>query len=140
METNDKFWGIWINNMYEFGSIRHSDGISRTGLITFDHKDKKDAYYLYRALWNKKQPTLHITEKRRNIRQDSMQVVKVYSSASEAPALIVNKENVALNEVAPRIFQSDSIAMTGRTQVIVKAGDEEDHTTITIGNALAQSR
>lgn len=140
LETNDKFWGIWINNMYEFGSIRHSDGISRTGLITFDHKDKKDAYYLYRALWNKKQPTLHITEKRRNIRQDSMQVVKVYSSASEAPALIVNKENVALNEVAPRIFQSDSIAMTGRTQVIVKAGDEEDHTTITIGNALAQSR
>lgn len=140
LETNDKFWGIWINNMYEFGSIRHSDGISRTGLITFDHKDKKDAYYLYRALWNKKQPTLHITEKRRNIRQDSMQVVKVYSSASEAPALIVNKETVALNEVAPRIFQSDSIAMTGRTQVIVKAGDEEDHTTITIGNALAQSR
>ena len=140
LETNDKLWGIWINNMYEFGSIRHSDGISRTGLITFDHKDKKDAYYLYRALWNKKQPTLHITEKRRNIRQDSMQVVKVYSSASEAPALIVNKENVALNEVAPRIFQSDSIAMTGRTQVIVKAGDEEDHTTITIGNALAQSR
>lgn len=140
LENNDKFWGIWINNMYEFGSIRHSDGISRTGLITFDHKDKKDAYYLYRALWNKKQPTLHIAEKRRNIRQDSMQVVKVYSSASEAPMLTVNKESVALNEIAPRIFQSDSIPMTGRTQVVVRAGDEEDQTTIRIGNALVQSR
>ena len=140
LENNDKFWGIWINNMYEFGSIRHSDGISRTGLITFDHKDKKDAYYLYRALWNKKQPTLHIAEKRRNIRQDSMQVVKVYSSASEAPTLTVNKESVALNEIAPRIFQSDSIPMTGRTQVVVRAGDEEDQTTIRIGNALVQSR
>ena len=140
LNTDEKFWGIWINNMYEFGSVRHNDGISRTGLITFDHKDKKDAYYLYRALWNKEQPTLHITEKRRNVRQDSMQVVKVYSSAAEAPTLLVNKEAVTLNEVAPCIYESDAVPMTPRTQVVVKAGEMEDHTTITIGNALVQSR
>jgi beta-galactosidase len=140
LNTDEKFWGIWINNMYEFGSVRHNDGISRTGLITFDHKDKKDAYYLYRALWNKEQPTLHIAEKRRNVRQDSMQVVKVYSSAAEAPTLLVNKEAVTLNEVAPCIYESDAVPMTPRTQVVVKAGEMEDHTTITIGNALVQSR
>ena len=140
LEGDEKFWGIWINNMYEFGSVRHNDGISRTGLITFDHKDKKDAYYLYRALWNKEQPTLHIAEKRRNVRQDSMQVVKVYSSAAEAPTLLVNKEAVTLNEVAPCIYESDAVPMTPRTQVVVKAGEMEDHTTITIGNALVQSR
>ena len=65
------FWGTWINNMFEFGSVRHTDGISHTGLVTFDRKDEKDSYYLYRALWNKKRPTLYITEKRRNIRQGS---------------------------------------------------------------------
>ncbi len=140
LNTDQKFWGIWINNMYEFGSVRHNDGISRTGLITFDHKDKKDAYYLYRALWNKEQPTLHIAEKRRNVRQDSMQVVKVYSSAAEAPTLLVNKEAVTLNEVAPCIYESDAVPMAPRTQVVVKAGEMEDHTTITIGNALVQSR
>ena len=140
LNTDEKFWGIWINNMYEFGSVRHNDGISRTGLITFDHKDKMDAYYLYRALWNKEQPTLHIAEKRRNVRQDSMQVVKVYSSAAEAPTLLVNKEAVTLNEVAPCIYESDAVPMTPRTQVVVKAGEMEDHTTITIGNALVQSR
>ena len=140
LNTDEKFWGIWINNMYEFGSVRHNDGISRTGLITFDHKDKKDAYYLYRALWNKEQPTLHIAEKRRNVRQDSMQVVKVYSSAAEAPTLLVNKEAVKMNEVAPCIYESDAVPMAPRTQVVVKAGDMEDHTTITIGNALVQSR
>ena len=140
LNTDEKFWGIWINNMYEFGSVRHNDGISRTGLITFDHKDKKDAYYLYRALWNKELPTLHIAEKRRNVRQDSMQVVKVYSSAAEAPTLLVNKEAVTLNEVAPCIYESDAVPMTPRTQVVVKAGEMEDHTTITIGNALVQSR
>ena len=140
LEGDEKFWGIWINNMYEFGSVRHNDGISRTGLITFDHKDKKDAYYLYRARWNKEQPTLHIAEKRRNIRQDSMQIVKVYSSAAEVPTLMVNKEAVALKEVAPCIYASDAVPMTPRTQVVVKAGEMEDHATITIGNALVQSR
>ena len=140
LEQDDKFWGIWINNMYEFGAIRHNEGISRTGLITFDHKDKKDAYYLYRAMWNKTSPTLHITEKRRNIRQDSLQRVKVYSSEREVPILLVNKDTVAMEEVAPHIFQAESIPMSKRTQVVVKAGQHQDQTTITIGNALAQSR
>ena len=140
LEQDNQFWGIWINNMYEFGSIRHNEGINRTGLITFDHKDKKDAYYLYRAMWNKTSPTLHITEKRRNIRQDSLQQVKVYSSEREMPILLVNKDTVELQEVAPHIFQADSIPMAQRTQVVVKAGKDQDHTTITIGNALVQSR
>ena len=140
LEQDDKFWGIWINNMYEFGSIRHNEGINRTGLITFDHKDKKDAYYLYRAMWNKTSPTLHIAEKRRNIRQDSLQQVKVYSSEREVPVLLVNKDTVLMQEVAPHIFQADSIPMSKRTQVVVKAGADQDQTTITIGNALVQSR
>ena len=140
LEQDDKFWGIWINNMYEFGSIRHNEGINRTGLITFDHKDKKDAYYLYRAMWNKTSPTLHIAEKRRNIRQDSLQQVKVYSSEREVPVLLVNKDTVLMQEVAPHIFQADSIPMSKRTQVVVKAGEDQDQTTITIGNALVQSR
>lgn len=140
LEQDNKFWGIWINNMYEFGSIRHNEGINRTGLITFDHKDKKDAYYLYRAMWNKTSPTLHIAEKRRNIRQDSLQQVKVYSSEREVPVLLVNKDTVQMQEVAPHIFQADSIPMSKRTQVVVKAGEDQDQTTITIGNALVQSR
>ncbi len=140
LEQDDQFWGIWINNMYEFGSIRHNEGVSRTGLITFDHKDKKDAYYLYRAMWNKTSPTLHITEKRRNIRQDSLQQVKVYSSEREMPILLVNKDTLELQEVAPHIFQADSIPMAQRTQIVVKAGKDQDQATITIGNALVQSR
>ena len=83
---------------------------------------------------------MHITEKRRNIRQDSLQRVKVYSSAEEVPMLVVNKDTVALKPIAPCIYESDEVPMTRRTQVMVKAGKEEDHATITIGNALVQSR
>ena len=132
------FWGVWINNMFEFGSVRHNDGISRKGMVSFDRKDQKDAYYLYRALWNKKSPTLYISEKRRNIRQDSVQTIKIYSSAKEAPVLTVNKEAVKVNQTAPCQYVSDPVIMHGKNVVEVKAGELTDHQIITIRNALKQ--
>ncbi|MDO5497431.1 MAG: glycoside hydrolase family 2 TIM barrel-domain containing protein [Alistipes sp.] len=135
--SNDKrFWGVWINDMFDFGSSRYTYGISHRGLVTFDRKDKKDAYYLYRSLWNKKTPTLHISNKRHNIRQDSVQVVKFYSSAPQKPLLIVNKDTVATREYAPCQFISDTIIMHGTNRIKVTAGDLTDEQKITIGNAL----
>ena len=132
------FWGVWVNNMFDFGSVRHNDGISRKGLVSFDRKDQKDAYYLYRALWNKKSPTLYISEKRRNIRQDSVQTIKIYSSAKDAPVLTVNKEAVKVNQTAPCQYVSDPVVMHGRNVVEVKAGELSDQQIITIRNALKQ--
>ena len=135
--ANDSlFWGTWINNMLEFGSVRHTDGISHTGLVSFDRKDEKDSYYLYRALWNKKRPTLYITEKRRNMRQDSVQQVKFYSSAKEKPVLIVNKDTIKYKKSAPCQYISEPVVMHGRSSIVVTAGKLRDQHNITIGNAL----
>lgn len=134
------FWGVWINNMFDFGSARHVDGMSHRGLMTFDRKDRKDAYYLYRALWNKKEKTLHLTEKRRNIRQDSIQQVKFYSSVDAQPVLLINKDTIPVREYAPCQFISDSVIMHGRNDVVVYAGEMTDDQQITIGNALKQHR
>ena len=124
--------------MYDFGSVRHNDGISRRGVVSFDRKEHKDAYYLYRALWNKKSPTLYISERRRNIRQDSVQTIKIYSSAKEAPVLTVNKEAVKVQQTAPCQYVSDPVIMRGKNVVEVKAGELSDQQTITIRNALRQ--
>ena len=134
------FWGVWINDMFDFGSARHISGASQRGVMTFDRKDHKDAYYLYRALWNKQEPTLHLSEKRRNIRQDSIQQVKFYASTAEKPILLINKDTVATTEVAPCQFISDTVIMHGRNKVVVMAGEKRDEQTITIGNALKQRR
>ncbi len=136
MANDSLFWGTWINNMFEFGSVRHTDGISHTGLVTFDRKDEKDSYYLYRALWNKKRPTLHITEKRRNVRQDSVQQVKFYASTKQKPVLIVNKDTVKYKKIAPCQYISDPVVMRGRSSIVVTAGDVRDQHIVTIGNAL----
>jgi beta-galactosidase len=134
------FWGVWINDMFDFGSARHISGASQRGVMTFDRKDHKDAYYLYRALWNKQEPTLHLSEKRRNIRQDSIQQVKFYASTAEKPILLINKDTVATTEIAPCQFISDTVIMHGRNKVVVMAGEKRDEQTITIGNALKQRR
>lgn len=130
------FWGTWINNMFEFGSVRHTDGISRAGLVTFDRNNEKDAYFLYRAMWNKKSPTLHLTDKRRNIRQDSIQQIKFYSSVKTKPTLVVNRDTVRVREYAPCQFISDSIVMTGQNNVVLSAGELSDQQIITIGKTL----
>lgn len=130
------FWGVWINDMFEFGSSRYAYGISHRGLVTFDRKDKKDAYYLYRALWNSKSPTLHLTEKRRNVRQDTLQVIRFYSSAKEQPILLINRDTVAVRNIAPCQFTSDTVVMHGRNRIVLRAGELEDEQMITIGNAL----
>lgn len=134
------FWGVWINDMFDFGSARHISGLSQRGLVTFDRKDCKDAYYLYRSLWNKQSPTLHLSEKRRNIRQDSIQQIKFYSSAKVAPILLVNKDTIGVKEYAPCQFISDTVIMHSRNKIKVVAGELYDEQIITIGNALKQRR
>lgn len=59
------FWGVWINTMFDFGSARYRAGVRNTGLVSFDRTQRKDAYYLYRTLWNRRMPTLHIVGKNR---------------------------------------------------------------------------
>ena len=52
------------------------------GLVTRDRKVKKDIFYLYKSLWNKKVTTVHITSSRLHYYPASKPVIiKVYSNA-----------------------------------------------------------
>jgi beta-galactosidase len=75
------------------GYMDSKDGITYTvnnerkymndkGLVTRDRQTKKDVFYLYKAWWNKKQPTVYITGRRRSKPiQGSPITIKVYSNA-----------------------------------------------------------
>ncbi len=62
------FWGIWVGNMFDYGAASRTwgegNGINDCGLVTFDRKYRKDAYYLYKANWNKHEPFVYIAERR----------------------------------------------------------------------------
>lgn len=52
------------------------------GLVTRDRQTKKDVFYLYKALWNKEETTVHITRSRLKFYPaDTDLEIKVYSNA-----------------------------------------------------------
>ena len=133
LQNDSLFWGIWIENMFDFGSARRPYGINGMGLATLDRRTRKDAYYLYKALWNKKKPTLHIAGRRHLRRNTPQQTFHLYSSAG-APLLLVNGDTVVVNEYAPCQYRSDTVVLQGRVEVKASAGTLRDEMTIQVGN------
>ncbi|MCM1151140.1 MAG: beta-galactosidase [Alistipes sp.] len=133
LQNDSLFWGVWIENMFDFGSARRPYGINGMGLATLDRRTRKDAYYLYKALWNKTAPTLHITGRRHLRRNTPQQTFSVYSSAGE-PLLLVNGDTVALARYAPCQYRSDTVELQGRVEVKASAGGLSDRMIIQVGN------
>lgn len=63
----DYLWGSYIWNMFDFGSFVRNEGdrpgINDKGLVTHDRQTRKDAFFLYKANWNKDEPLLHLCSK-----------------------------------------------------------------------------
>ena len=135
LQADSLFWGTWIEHMYEYGSARRPYHLNGCGLVTINRREKKDAYYLYRALWNEKQPTLHLADRRLRMRSDTLQHFTVYSSF-EQPLLMVEDDTVALHRYAPCQYRSDTVVVKGSAQVRVSAGTVGDGMVIQIGSLL----
>lgn len=119
LEATDQFWGIWLENMFDYASSRRPYGLSHTGLVEHDHTTKKDVFYLYKALWNEQAPTLHIVDKGWTLRNDSMQTIVVYSSCG-MPTLTINEESHELHEVGRNVWSTEQIAIEGEAKVEAK--------------------
>ena len=139
LQNDSLFWGTWINNMFDYGSARRPYGINGEGLVTIDRRERKDAYYLYRALWNERKPTLHIVDKRRSLRDRNRQVFSVYSSVG-APTLFVGADTVAMTQYAACQYRSDSVEIQGIVHVKAVAGEQCDSVTLRVGNVLKPKR
>ena len=125
------FWGVWIDNMFDYASSPSANGLRESGVVCYDHTTKKDAYYLYRALWNKAEPTLYIAERKWQRRSDAQQSVKIYSSVG-CPVLTVNDESVALKEVMPCVWSADSITFDDTTLIYVEDASKKYYDNATI--------
>ena len=110
------FWGVWLDNMFDYASTRRAYGMNFAGMVEYDHVARKDAYYLYRARWNKSEPTLHIADGGWRERYDTMQTIDVYSSVGE-PILIVNGETVPMQCVGEAHYRASSVEMQGVTTI-----------------------
>lgn len=85
-------WGTFVWNMFDFAADMRSEGDAAgrndKGLVTFDRKNRKDAFYFYKAVWTDN-PFVHITSKRWTNRPSGATTVKVYSTLPDV-ALTIN--------------------------------------------------
>ncbi len=84
IEQRPWLWATHIWNIFDFAADGRDEGgkhgENQKGLVTIDRKTKKDAFYLYKAYWNKKEPFVHIAGGRYVDRTEDVTEVKVYSN------------------------------------------------------------
>ena len=100
LKARPYIWAKFIWCLTDFGSAARNEGFSRgindKGLITYDRKVKKDAYYFYKANWNP-EPMVYITERRSLERKNPITSVKVYTNVGKAE-LFVNAISMGVKE------------------------------------------
>lgn len=88
-------WGSFVWNMFDFGAAHRTEGdrpgINDKGLVTFDRKVRKDAFYFYKANWNREEPMLYLTGKRNVVRTQRLQTFIAFTNQSEAELLVNGK-------------------------------------------------
>lgn len=88
-------WGTYCWNMFEFAAAGRDEagdpGKNHKGLVTFDRKQKKDAFYIYKAWWTE-EPFIHLCGRRYHDRLEPVTEIKVYSNQKEVTLYVDGKE------------------------------------------------
>lgn len=97
-------WAMYAWNMFDFGADGRDEGgkpgQNQKGLVTFDRKVRKDAFYIYKAYLSKT-PFVHICGRRYRERAEDITEVKVYSNLPTVTLLV--------DEVELKTQQGDKI-------------------------------
>lgn len=112
-EARPFLWSTYVWNMFDFGAnIRDEGGVkgrNNKGLITYDRKIKKDAFYMYKAHWSDEK-FVHITSKRYVDRADKQITLKIYSNCPEV-TLFVNGQESSKKASDDRIFIFENVPL-----------------------------
>ena len=124
--TRPYLWGTYVWNMFEFAAAGRDEagdpGKNHKGLITFDRKEKKDAYYIYKAWWSK-EAFVHLCGSRYHDRVEPVTEIKVYSNQDKVTLYVDDKMVEEKGGAHVFTFQ---IPISGVHQIRVTSGELED--------------
>ncbi len=129
--TRKYMWATHVWNMFDFGADARNEGgengQNHKGLITFDRKYKKDAFYAYKA-WLSDEPFVHLCSKRYIDRVEDETVVTVYSNLPEVE-LFANGVSVGKKTAEDHFFKF-TVKNEGETELVAVAGEYKDQSVI----------
>lgn len=125
--TRPYLWATHVWNMFDFGADARNEGgengQNHKGLVTFDRKYKKDAFYAYKA-WLSDEPFVHICGKRYTERAEEVTRVTVYSNLPTVE-LFRNGESIDRQTSREHFFYFD-VPNIGESHIEAVAGEVTD--------------
>jgi len=119
-------WSTHQWNCFDFAAdARNEGGVqgrNNKGLVTYDRKTRKDAYYLYKAWWNP-EPMVFVSGGRFVDRAPGERNVIVYTNCDQV-TLVVNGVNVATKQAVDHMITFEDVALNdGANTVTAFSGD-----------------
>lgn len=119
-------WAMHCWNMFDFAADGRNEGgkpgQNQKGLVTFDRKTKKDAFYIYKAYLSK-EPFVHLCGRRYVDRPEEVTEVKVYSNQPEVTLLVDGREFAT--QTGDKIFRFQ-VPITGTHTIEARSGKLSD--------------
>jgi beta-galactosidase len=123
LEARPWLWCTFIWNMYDFASDARNEGglpgLNDKGLVTYDRKIRKDAFYWYKANWSN-DPFVHINSRRFTPRRPGPVTVRVYSNLGTVE-LTVNGKSAGSKTSTDHIFEWDGVQLGEGTNTVKAA-------------------
>ena len=123
-------WATHLWNTFDFAADARNQGgepgMNHKGVVTFDRKIKKDAFYLYKAWWSS-EPFVYIAGRRFVDRPNAKSTVTVYTNQPKVTLYINGKEFET--KTADKVF-SFRIPVSGEMKIEAKAGSLRDEISI----------
>lgn len=119
-------WAMHCWNMFDFAADGRNEGgkpgQNQKGLVTFDRRTKKDAFYIYKAYLSK-EPFVHICGRWYIDRPEAVTEVKVYSNQPAVTLLVDSREFAT--QTGDKIFKFQ-VPITGAHTIEARSGKLSD--------------
>jgi beta-galactosidase len=123
LATRPYVWGKFIWNLFDFASDSRAEGrqfgLNDKGLVTYDRRTRKDAFFWYQANWSS-EPVLHITSRRWIERETRPVEIKVYSNAPQVEVFL-NDVSCGAMSARDHIFLWHETLATGENHIVARA-------------------
>ncbi len=103
------------------------------GLVSFDRTHRKDAFYLYKANWNKEEKTTHLCSKEYTERKEDITDIIAFTTAPSARLFINGKQvgKMDTDQYATVIWRNIKLS-PGKNHVEIKTADGTDSVNWTV--------